>query len=433
MACFVAMSTHRLLRTTALALGGFLAVAALQGCGKSDNAANGQSGGDQTASDAGGPNGYAPTGEPIQAPQASGGPSGAHHDHAYAHSAGYYVDQAPPPIPQYDQPPPPGDGYYWTPGYWGWSEADSDYYWVPGTWVEPPNPGLYWTPGYWAYVDGGYSYYDGYWGPVVGYYGGVDYGWGYNGRGYFGGRWGNGRFAYNSAANNLGSIHVTNVYREDTTNWTNNRTSYSGGPHGLRVAPTPQQVSAVQAPHVAPTAGQRQQVSMAKSNPQLRASANRGAPPVVATARPGAFQGPGVVTEVKGQSHYNPPAHIQSAAQPPAAAHAAAVAPQAQHVAPAAAVETRTAPPAQAARPVTEARPAPEVRSAPIPKAEPVRPAPAARPEVMRAAPPPQRAEVHAAPAPEARMAPPPQARAAPPARAAPAPARPEERRPESR
>ena len=29
----------------------------------------------------------------------------------------------------------------------------------------------------------------GYWGPVVGFYGGIDYGFGYFGRGFEGGRW----------------------------------------------------------------------------------------------------------------------------------------------------------------------------------------------------------------------------------------------------
>jgi len=39
---------------------------------------------------------------------------------------------APPPLPVYDQPPIPGEGYLWTPGYWAYDEGDG-YYWVPGT------------------------------------------------------------------------------------------------------------------------------------------------------------------------------------------------------------------------------------------------------------------------------------------------------------
>jgi len=37
------------------------------------------------------------------------------------------ADQAPPPLPDYDQPPLPGDGYIWTPGYWAWAPAG--YFW----------------------------------------------------------------------------------------------------------------------------------------------------------------------------------------------------------------------------------------------------------------------------------------------------------------
>src|SRR5579859_794023 len=58
------------------------------------------------------------------------------------------VQEAPPPLPEYDQPPCPGDGYLWTPGYWRWGGAG--YYWVPGVWVLPPSPGVLWTPPFWG-------------------------------------------------------------------------------------------------------------------------------------------------------------------------------------------------------------------------------------------------------------------------------------------
>ena len=83
------------------------------------------------------------------------------------------VEFAPPPLPVYDQPPIPGSGYIWAPGYWAWS-TDVGWYWVPGTWVLPPAIGLLWTPAYWAYSDGAYVLYDGYWAPEVGFYGGID-------------------------------------------------------------------------------------------------------------------------------------------------------------------------------------------------------------------------------------------------------------------
>src|ERR1700760_536369 len=45
------------------------------------------------------------------------------------------ASEAPLPLPEYEQPVCPGDGYLWTPGYWRWYAGG--YYWVPGTWVQP--------------------------------------------------------------------------------------------------------------------------------------------------------------------------------------------------------------------------------------------------------------------------------------------------------
>ena len=82
------------------------------------------------------------------------------------------VTIAPPPLPYYVQPPIPGDGYLWTPGYWSWDPATGDYVWVPGTWVLPPAVGLLWTPGWWGWSDGFYRWHAGYWGSHVGFYAG---------------------------------------------------------------------------------------------------------------------------------------------------------------------------------------------------------------------------------------------------------------------
>ena len=95
--------------------------------------------------------------------------------------------QPPPSLPDYDQPPCPGDGYIWAPGYWYYAPAG--YYWVPGAWVAAPFTGALWTPGYWAFARGRYNYFHGYWGPHIGFYGGVNYGYGYTGYGYRGGYW----------------------------------------------------------------------------------------------------------------------------------------------------------------------------------------------------------------------------------------------------
>lgn len=110
---------------------------------------------------------------------------------------------APPLLPIYAQPPIPGPGYLWVPGYWAWD--GTEYYWVPGYWEQPPTIGYYWTPSYWAWdnADNDYVFYAGYWGPTVGYYGGIDYGFGYTGEGYHGGYWRNDQFYYNRGVNNL--------------------------------------------------------------------------------------------------------------------------------------------------------------------------------------------------------------------------------------
>jgi hypothetical protein len=73
----------------------------------------------------------------------------------------------PSPIPVYEQPVCPGDGYVWTPGYWAWDADDGDYYWVPGTWVLAPEVGFLWTPPYWAWDNGAFVFHDGYWGHTL--------------------------------------------------------------------------------------------------------------------------------------------------------------------------------------------------------------------------------------------------------------------------
>src|SRR5579864_628793 len=85
-------------------------------------------------------------------------------------SIGVSVRIGPPALPVYEQPPCPGDGFIWTPGYWAW--GPDGYFWVPGTWVIAPRVGFLWTPGYWGWGGGVYIWHPGYWGPHIGFYGG---------------------------------------------------------------------------------------------------------------------------------------------------------------------------------------------------------------------------------------------------------------------
>jgi hypothetical protein len=140
------------------------------------------------------------------------------------------IQQAPPAIPDYEQPPAPGDGYIWTPGYWAWT--GDCYEWVQGAWVAAPYTGALWTPGYWGYGYGGYFWNAGYWGPYIGYYGGINYGFGYFGIGFYGGYWGGGRFWYNRAYCNIGHGYgYHNVYNRPYN-------GYSGHPGGTSYART---------------------------------------------------------------------------------------------------------------------------------------------------------------------------------------------------
>jgi len=203
------------------------------------------------------------------------------------------VTVAPPELPVYEQPPIPAPGYIWTPGYWAY--GPEGYFWVPGTWVLPPVVGLLWTPGYWGWRNGIFVWNAGYWGPRVGFYGGINYGFGYAGIGYEGGRWNNGVFVYNQTVNNFGVVRISNVYSEPVVVRTNIRASFNGGSGGIQAQPTPQEEAAAREQHTPPTAEQSHQQQMASTNKALLASENHGRPAIAATAKPGEFSGKGVV------------------------------------------------------------------------------------------------------------------------------------------
>jgi hypothetical protein len=307
---------------------------------------------------------------------------------------GISINVAPPPLPIYVQPPLPALGYIWVPGYWAW--ADGGYYWVPGTWVEPPFVGALWTPGYWGWSDGVYAFHEGYWGRQVGFYGGINYGYGYTGDGYAGGRWGPGGFYYNQSVNQFGGVHVTNVYNQTViNNVTVNHVSYNGGQGGVAARPTPQQQAFAQQQHTPPVAAQQQHVAMAAQNPALRAANNHGNPSIAATQEPARFSGPGVVGAHGAPAPANaepshavpaPAQHLVEPARTPATAplnrpsapapetrpaeHPAPMQEQPQHVAPVAPINRQpaqpiyhpAAPPHPAAAPRREAAPHPAAK-----------------------------------------------------------------------
>lgn len=219
------------------------------------------------------------------------------------------INTMPPPLPVYDQPPCPDEGYLWEPGYWAW--GPDGYYWVPGVWVEPPQPGLFWTPGYWGFVNGNYMWNEGYWGPEVGFYGGINYGFGYIGFGYEGGYWNANRFFYNRAYNHIDERSVHNVYNYNAGNrrsdfrgsanggnnnynngynrnngYNNARPSYHGGPGGVQATPRPSEASAWREPT---TPRMNSQVQHAQTYSSVRGQAaaqNHGRPATPAVTQP---------------------------------------------------------------------------------------------------------------------------------------------------
>jgi hypothetical protein len=229
---------------------------------------------------------------------------------------GISITIGPPALPVYEQPPCPSEGYIWTPGYWAY--GDDGYYWVPGTWVLAPEPGFLWTPGYWGWGGEAFIFHEGYWGPHVGFYGGIAYGFGYFGEGYEGGRWDNGRFFYNQSVNNVNVTNIHNVYNTTVINnntTTVNRVSYNGGEGGINARPRAEDEAAARERHIPPVAEQTRHIEAARANPELRASANHGRPPIAATPKPGAFRDRAVVPAKEAGAPYNPAANRGQAGQ----------------------------------------------------------------------------------------------------------------------
>ena len=208
-------------------------------------------------------------------------PSAGYQDASYGQPA-LQAQQPPPPLPEYSQPPIPGNGYLWTPGYW--SYAPQGYFWVPGAWAMPPQVGFLWTPGYWGFSAGIYSFNYGFWGPYVGFYGGINYGFGYGGTGYQGGYWSGNRFNYNRSVNNVNITNV-NVYNRNINNTNVNRASYNG-PGGITRRPLPAETAALRHERIPPMSTQIEHQQAAAQNRQQFASVNHGRPAEFAATKP---------------------------------------------------------------------------------------------------------------------------------------------------
>ena len=201
------------------------------------------------------------------------------------------ASEPPPPLPEYEQPPCPDPDYLWTPGYWAW--GPSGYYWVPGVWVAAPYEGALWTPGYWAFLGGAYRFHHGFWGLHIGFYGGIDYGYGYTGYGYYGGYWRDRHFFYNTAVNRVNVTVVRNVYARNVmvdnrvvNGRIVNRVSYNGGRGGLAVRPRPAELAVLREQRIPPMQSQLAVRREAEGNRAQFYNQNHGRPQITAAARP---------------------------------------------------------------------------------------------------------------------------------------------------
>lgn len=191
------------------------------------------------------------------------------------------ADGPPPALPEYVQPPCTVDGYLWCPGYWAY--APTGYYWVPGVWVRPPHFGLLWTPGYWAFYNGRYGWHSGYWGERIGFYGGICYGYGYSGMGFYGGRWEGDYFQYNTYVCTVDPSAVRHTYTNNigVTNTVVNHTGFNGE-GGVKAVPTSEELAASKEKRIGPTTEQQSHQTVASQNKKQFFSANKGKPATTA-------------------------------------------------------------------------------------------------------------------------------------------------------
>ena len=111
---------------------------------------------------------------------------------------------------------------------------------------------------------------------------------------------------------NINVTEIHNVYNTTVIDRNENHVSFNGGNGGINERPRPEEEAAAHDRHIPPVAEQTQHIQAARGNPQLRASANMGRPPVAATAKPGEFNGRGVVLAREAGGSYTPPKRAEN-------------------------------------------------------------------------------------------------------------------------
>lgn len=103
----------------------------------------------------------------------------------------------------------------------------------------------------------------------VGFYGGIDYGFGYFGNGFYGGEWRGDRFFYNTAVVRVNTTVIRNVYVNNTVIERNNsHVAFNGGQGGVQARPTSQDQQYAHERHMPPVAAQNQHFQQARGNRQ---------------------------------------------------------------------------------------------------------------------------------------------------------------------
>jgi hypothetical protein len=222
------------------------------------------------------------------------------------------ADQPPPDLFDYDQPFAPGPYFLWIPGYW--SHNRLGFFWVPGLWTRAPFIGALWTPPYWNFSGGAYRFHSGYWGAHIGYYGGVNYGFGYIGAGFFGGYWRGKEFFYNAAVTRVPAT-ISTVYRHTPIyhGGVSVRTSYNGGPSGLQARPLRSEIAAAHEPRLPEM---RSQVMLRRQFSHMSVVAsnrNQGHPVTAAIAPRTAINHAGIMPSIASARTIAPPATLQDA------------------------------------------------------------------------------------------------------------------------
>ncbi|HEY5341696.1 MAG TPA: hypothetical protein VIK27_11765, partial [Candidatus Aquilonibacter sp.] len=115
----------------------------------------------------------------------------------------------------------------------------------------------------------------------------MNYGYGYYGRGYEGGRWRGRKFEYNTAITHVNRTIIRNVYYDcavANNHW--NHVSYNGGRGGITARPTASEQAFQRGKHFGPTHVQMQHARFAATNHAAFSSANHGRPVTATVARP---------------------------------------------------------------------------------------------------------------------------------------------------